>query len=67
MVALKDNSCISLDGGISVSVKGASARSGIAESTLRQWIRERRLPAYRVGGTKIRILVADLEAIYEPI
>jgi excisionase family DNA binding protein len=48
----------------SVSVKVASERTGIAESTLRQWIRDGRLEAWRVNGTRIRVYVDAIQALY---
>jgi excisionase family DNA binding protein len=43
----------------------ASMTYDIPYSTLAQWIREGRLPGYRVaGGRQVRIYVDDLEALF---
>lgn len=50
-----------------ISIRVASERFGISESTLRQWISQNRLPAYLVCGTRVRVRVADLQALFVPI
>ena len=52
---------------VTISFKVASERYGVAESTLRAWARQGRLPAYRVAGTRIRLRVSDIENLFEPI
>jgi excisionase family DNA binding protein len=51
----------------SIDLKSASKITKIPYSTLRQWISEGRLPAYKVGGHLVRVYVADLEALFVPI
>jgi excisionase family DNA binding protein len=36
---------------------------GIPYSTLRQWIGEGKLPAFKVGPKAVRVRVSDLEAL----
>lgn len=48
---------------ISYSVQQASAATGIAESTIRQMVREGNLAA-RYLGSKILVDAADLERVY---
>ena len=50
----------------SVDVATLHATSGIAESSLRQWIREGVLPAYKVGK-HVRVFVEDWEALFKRI
>jgi excisionase family DNA binding protein len=49
-----------------LSVKQAAARANVCESVVRQWVRARVLPHYRLGGVnnrgKIAITVEDLDA-----
>lgn len=45
---------------IAVSVKTAAALVDVSETTLREAINRRQLPAFRVGRM-IRVLVSDLE------
>lgn len=45
---------------IAVSVKTAAALTDLSETTIRQAIEKKRLPAYRVGRSP-RILYSDLE------
>jgi hypothetical protein len=50
----------------SVDVATLHATSRIPTSTLRQWIREGKLPAYKVGR-HVRVYVADWEAMFTRI
>jgi len=50
----------------SVDVATLHDSSGIPISTLRQWIREGKLPAYKVGK-HVRIYVEDWEAMFTRI
>ena len=50
-----------------VDVNTLSERTGIAKSTLRQWIAEKRLPAHKALGGQVRIKVEDALAIFEQI
>jgi excisionase family DNA binding protein len=49
-----------------LSVKQAAARANVCESVVRQWVRARVLPHYRLGGVnnrgKIAITAEDLDA-----
>ncbi len=48
-----------------ITIQRASKLYDIAYSTLRQWIREGKLPAWKVaGGRQVRVFVADLEALF---
>ena len=52
----------------SVDVATASRESGIPYSTLRMWIADGRLKAYRlVASGRPRILISDLNALLVPI
>ena len=53
--------------GESVSIKQASEIKGIPQRTLRNWISQGALPAYKVNGFLVRIRVADLDALFVPI
>jgi excisionase family DNA binding protein len=48
----------------SIDLKSASRITKIPYSTLRQWIAEGRLPAYKVGGHLVRVYIDDLEALF---
>lgn len=48
----------------SVDLKTASRVTGIAYSTLREWIAKGELPAYLVNGRRVRVYVADLQALF---
>ena len=43
------------------------ARTGNAVSTLRDWIRHGKLPAYRLPGNQIRVKEADVLALFIPV
>jgi excisionase family DNA binding protein len=48
-----------------ITLTRASKVYDIPHSTLRQWIREGRLKAYRIaGGRQVRIYIEDLEALF---
>lgn len=48
-----------------ITIQRASKTFDIPYSTLRQWIREGRLPAYRIAnGRQVRVYVEDLEALF---
>lgn len=51
----------------SVDLKRASRITGIAYSTLREWIARGDLPAYRVNGTRVRVYVEDLQNLFVPV
>lgn len=50
-----------------VTVAEAAAQLGVAQSTIRRWIREERVPAYRLGDRRILLRQHDLEALAVPI
>ncbi|MSQ09652.1 MAG: DNA-binding protein [Dehalococcoidia bacterium] len=43
-----------------LTVDQAARRLGVSAQTVRRWIRVGRLPAYRVGAKRVRVLEADL-------
>ena len=50
------------------SVQQATELLGVSESTVRRYIDDGRLPAYRLAGERlIRITRSDLEALLSPI
>lgn len=50
-----------------VTVAEAAAQLGVAQSTIRRWIREERVPAYRLGDRRILLRQHDLEGLAVPI
>jgi excisionase family DNA binding protein len=54
-----------------LTVKQAAERAGVSESLVYQWIEERRLPHYRLGGKgkrgKIGISPRDLDAFIQSL
>lgn len=50
-----------------LTLKQAAEWYGVSERTLRRRISEGRLKAYRVGPRSIRVSVADVEALAQPI
>ncbi|MBZ4581102.1 excisionase family DNA-binding protein [Mycobacterium avium] len=49
------------------SLQQVSERTAVAISTLRDWVRDGRLPAYRLPGNNLRVRVADVEALLVPV
>lgn len=49
------------------TIKEASAYSGVPEGTLRRWISERRLTAYRVGPRKLQVDLNDVDRLRRPV
>jgi excisionase family DNA binding protein len=45
-----------------ISLAEAQQRLGVSNRTLRGWIAEGRIPAYRLGGKILRVRVDELEA-----
>lgn len=43
-----------------MTIKQASAQSGIPEQTLRKWISQRRIPVYRAAGLSVRVRLSDI-------
>jgi excisionase family DNA binding protein len=50
----------------SYTFQEAAERLGIAESTLRRWVAQRRVPHHRLGRL-VRFTEADIEAILRPV
>lgn len=50
-----------------VTVAEAAELLGVAQSTIRRWIREQRVPAYRLGDRRILLRRHDLEGLAVPI
>lgn len=51
-----------------ISLASTADRLDLSPNTVRRWITEGKLPAYRVGGrATIRFRVADVVALLEPI
>jgi excisionase family DNA binding protein len=48
-------------------LKTVRAHTGIAVPTLRDWIRDGRLPAYRLPGGQIRVRTDDVAALFERV
>ena len=49
---------------LSVDLRAVTARTGIADRTLRDWIADGRLPAFRLPGGQIRVSVEDVRALF---
>lgn len=49
------------------TVQTAAASLGLTERSIRRYIADGRLPAYRIGDKQIRLRVADVEALMVPI
>lgn len=50
-----------------VSIRDAAAYLGVTTRTVRAYIAEQRLPAWRVNARVIRIDMADLDALLTPV
>jgi excisionase family DNA binding protein len=50
-----------------VDISNAAAYLGVSHKTIRRLIAAGKLPAFRVGGGPIRVLISDVEALKEPI
>ena len=50
-----------------VDLPTAAEHLGVTTHTLRRWISDGRIRAYRVGGSPVRLDVADVEALVKPI
>jgi excisionase family DNA binding protein len=50
----------------SVPLTEATELTGVSERTMRRWIAEGRLPAYRVVG-QLRIRISDLDRLVERV
>ena len=49
-----------------VDLARAAELTSISERTLRDWIAQGKLPAYRVGR-RLRVFIEDLEALFVPV
>lgn len=49
------------------TIQEAAAENGVHTNTVRRWIRQGRITAYRVGPRRIRIDRASLTAVITPI
>lgn len=52
---------------IYLGVSRAAEMLGISERTLRRWITEGKVPAYRVADHSIRVTQADVMKLVEPM
>jgi excisionase family DNA binding protein len=50
-----------------ISVEQAAAYLGLNIRSIRRYIADGRLPAYRVAGTSIRVDQADVDALIRPV
>lgn len=50
-----------------VDIRNAAAYLGVSHKTIRRLIAAGKLPAFRVGGGPIRVLISDVEKLKEPI
>jgi excisionase family DNA binding protein len=50
-----------------VGISDAAQHAGVCPKTIRRWIAAGDLPAYRVGPRLIKIDLADLDAMFQPI
>lgn len=50
-----------------VTVSEAADILKVATSTIRRWIREERVPAYRLGQRRVLLKRGDLETLIEPV
>jgi excisionase family DNA binding protein len=51
----------------SVTLAEAASRYGVSTRTLRRWVADGRLPAWRVGPRLIRVAPADVAALARPV
>lgn len=49
------------------SIQEAAARNGVTARTVRRWIADGRLTAFRAGPKLIRLDVAEVDAMLSPI
>jgi len=42
-------------------------RFNISDSTLRMWMRQRRLPAHRIANARLHLRVKDIPDIFKPL
>lgn len=50
-----------------VTVAEAADLLHVNQSTIRRWIREGKLPAYRIGERRLALRVADLDQVVSPV
>lgn len=50
-----------------ITVSDGAARAGVSPVTLRRWIADGFLPAYRLGPRSIRIDPRDLDGVCRPL
>lgn len=50
-----------------LSVAEAAARLRVAQSTIRRWIREGEVPAYRLGRRRVGLKRGDLDRLVTPV
>ena len=50
-----------------LSVAEAATRLRVAQSTIRRWIREGDLPAYRLGRRRVGLKRGDLDRLVKPV
>lgn len=50
-----------------VSVEAAASQLGLSTRTIRRYIADGKLRAFRVGGTLIRVRQADVDALVRPL
>jgi excisionase family DNA binding protein len=50
-----------------VGIPDAATYLGVAEKTIRRFIRDDKLPAYRLGNRVIKIKIEDVESLLVPL
>jgi excisionase family DNA binding protein len=50
-----------------IGIPEAATYLGVAEKTIRRFIRDDKLPAYRLGNRVIKIKIDDLETVLRPV
>lgn len=50
-----------------ITIAQAADALGVEDSTIRRWIRDGRLPAFRLAGRQVRIDVKAVDALLTPI